>query len=132
MILDTSFVIDLMKGEKKALNKLEELKENEVSVRITSLTGYELYLGVKNLDKPEKEKDKIEAFMDKVLGERVPYRWDHGKKSAEIQSKLKDQGEMIDLPDILIASVAAETGEKILTRNGKHFEKVEGIEVESY
>ena len=132
MILDTSFIIDVMNGKRDAVEKLEELKKDDVSIQITSLTGYELHLGVRNSSKPRKEQKKIETFMDKILGNRIPYNWENGKKSAEIQSGLEDQGTMIEIPDILIAGITAESGEKILTRNTKHFKEIEGIKVESY
>jgi len=39
---------------------------------------------------------------------------------------------MIDIEDIMIAAIAIVNGEKILTRNSKHFKRIEGLEVEEY
>lgn len=132
MILDTSFLIDLMNGDRATLRKLHELKKEQEELNITSLTAYELYLGVQNSNRPSKERQKIRETIQKVSGSRIAFGWSHGKKSAEIQKTLKENGEMIELQDIFISSVASKSSQKVLTGNPEHFKKVEGIEVESY
>lgn len=132
MILDTSFIIDFMNGEPECLEKLVELKQREKELNVTSLTAYELYLGVRESEKPEKEKNKIKETLQKLSGEKFSFEWIHGKKSAVIQGNLKDEGEMIELQDIFISSIAQKSGQKILTRNHEHFQKIDGVKVESY
>jgi predicted nucleic acid-binding protein len=45
VILDTSFLIELKKGNKKAVEALEERKEECEDIIVSSLTVYELLVG---------------------------------------------------------------------------------------
>ncbi len=53
--------------------------------------------------------------------------------AAQIYDKLDAIGEIIDDNDILIAGIMISNRiTKIITRNARHFEKIEGIEVINY
>ncbi|MFX1256647.1 MAG: type II toxin-antitoxin system VapC family toxin [Promethearchaeota archaeon] len=55
------------------------------------------------------------------------------EKAAEIYDKLASKGEIIDDNDILIAGIMVINGiKKIITKNVKHFERIEGIEIIEY
>jgi Predicted nucleic acid-binding protein, contains PIN domain len=59
MILDTTFLIDLMKEDPAAVKKLKELERDKITQNIAALTLYELYGGILLSTKPEKEKRKV-------------------------------------------------------------------------
>ncbi len=59
MILDTTFLIDLMKEDPAAVKKLKELERDKITQNIAALTLYELYVGIMLSTKPEKEKRKV-------------------------------------------------------------------------
>lgn len=46
MILDTSFLVDLMRGDEAAVENAQELEENLVQQRLSPMTLFELYYGV--------------------------------------------------------------------------------------
>jgi tRNA(fMet)-specific endonuclease VapC len=55
------------------------------------------------------------------------------KKSAEIYDKLESKGQIIDDNDILIIGIMLSNGiKKIITKNIKHFELIEEIELINY
>jgi len=55
------------------------------------------------------------------------------EKAAEVYDNLESKGYKIDDNDILIVGIMLSNGiTKILTRNVKHFENIEGIEILQY
>lgn len=52
--------------------------------------------------------------------------------ASDIYANLRGQGRPIDDMDILIASIAIENGLVLVTHNRKHFERIEGLEIEDW
>jgi tRNA(fMet)-specific endonuclease VapC len=47
-------------------------------------------------------------------------------------SELKERGELIGDLDILVASIALANNEKLITRNIKRYNRIMGLEIESW
>lgn len=126
MLLDSTVLIDLLDGRDAAEQKLEELVETDTPVSISTLSIYEIGLGL--------QENEREAF-DKILASVVvlPLRLGESYRALSIQRTLYDRGEPIGDVDSLIAATAAETADsRVLTRNVDEFTRVEGIDVETY
>lgn len=128
--LDSTFIIDFLRDEKKAVEKEKELK-NEVLVT-TSVNYFEIFLGILLMKHNKEKKQQIfENFMERL--EIFPLSLDESKKSAEIAAQLIKNGKMIDELDYLIGGILLARGcSAIVTNNEKHFKHVEGIKVEMY
>ena len=130
MILDTTFLIDLMMGDSAARTKLDELiKEGEPQL-VTVLSIFELFSGVAQSDRPELEKNKIA----RILAGQVIVSLDRraAAEAGDLDGSLIKKGERIDVIDVLIASIALQRGELVLTRNHKDFSKIRGLDIEGY
>lgn len=130
MILDTSFVIDLLRGKKSAEKKVEELDKNNRDVTIPTPVVFELFVGIVQADAPVSERRKVEELTN-AYG-RSNLKYEEAKTAGEILGSLLIKGKRVGLVDSLIASFALNRGEPILTRDSEHFERIEGITVESY
>jgi|SRR3989344_2395473 len=131
MILDSSFIIDVLRGiNSDAKRKAEELDKKFQIKAITSVTIMELWSGAMLSTDQEKEKKKIDELLDSLLVYNFTER--EAKKAAEIESGLIKSGEKIEIEGITIAATALIRNEKILTKNIKHFEKIKGLSIESY
>lgn len=130
MILDTSFVIDLMRGERKAVEKLEEFERSGEAIYLTAPTIYELFLGIALSRASDSEKRRVEE----VLREQVvlPLDEEAARAAGELQGELMREGVPIDPLDALIAGIAVVRGERVATRNVKHFSRVRGVETVGY
>lgn len=130
MILDTSYLIDLMNGDEGALEKRQELEKADIPQSITSITLFELWSGLEQSERTEKEKQKIRD----VIAGRIIYQLDpaSSKKAGEIHGKLARDGEKIEPQDSMIAGIAVQENEPVLTRNQKHFDKIEHLKTENY
>ena len=130
MIFDTTFVIDIMNREQRAVNKLNELISKREPQFVTVLTISELFSGLSRSKKPIEERNKI---MDALNGQLI-INLDTiaAEKSGEIDGILIKEGKTIRPIDCMIAGIALLKKEKILTRNIKDFSKIRGLEIESY
>lgn len=129
MILDTNFLIDLIQGDGDAMQKAEELEEQNVSLKVSSATIFELYTGIERSDKPERQKRKVREVIDskKVVSNDKKI----SSKAGRIHGKLINRGERIQSFDTIIAATAIQEQEKILT-NDEDFGKINKVEVENY
>jgi len=130
MILDTDFVIDVMKNDEAAVKRLKELVSRGEPQVITTPTMFELYSGVIRSKKKDEEKQKI---LD-VLSNLIIWNLDSesAKNGGEIDGRLSVEGQKIDIIDSMIAGIAFAHQEKILTRNIRHFSKIIGLKIETY
>lgn len=130
-LLDTTFLIDLLNG-KIVLNKVEELEKN-FKLFTTELNAFELFVGVFFLEQ-RKQKELMEKAAE-LLGRLEILNLDRkaSMKAAEISANLIKKGKIIESNDCLIAGIALSNGIKsIVSRNQKHFKRIEGIKVEKY
>ena len=131
MLCDTSFLIDLLRGKEiSAKKKAEQLDAMLVHKAVSTVTVIELWRGAIKAVQSQEEKKKIEELLTSLL--LYSFSEDDAKASAEIEETLSRAGAMIDLEDIMIAGTAKVRNETILTRNKKHFEKIAGLQVETY
>lgn len=133
MIADTSFIIDVMTGKKESLKKLEEVERNDIPLNTTTITFFELWSGIEQSNKSDKEKEKIRD----VLEARVLYDFDRiaGELGGRIDGKLSKKGKKVEPQDSMISGIAIRENEKILTRNTKHFNwisEVSDLNIEDY
>ncbi|HIJ97600.1 TPA: PIN domain-containing protein [archaeon] len=129
MIFDTSFVIDVMAGETKAVEKLKEVIKNGEPEIVTAPTIFELFSGLAQSSKPELERKKILSALSRMTVWHLEA--EAAERGGEVDGLLIKSGNQIDPIDSMIAGIAFSKGEKILTRD-KHFSKVAGLKTESW
>ena len=130
MILDTSFVIDLLHTDIKAVQKLHELLKQGSVPKITAVTVFELFTGVVRSNRPAEERNKILQVLEGQLV--IPLEREAAEKAGEIDGSLAKEGKKIDIADCLIAGIALSRNEKVLTRNVKDFSRIQRLAVETY
>ena len=134
-VLETTIVIDLLKESKRrrpgpATRKLQELTDRGEIWQIAIFTLAELYVGVAKGSRPEQERAAIEQCVSAFA--ILPFERSTAEVFGTIVGKLETRGESISDIDALIASVAFERDELVVTRNLRHFERVPGLRVEGY
>jgi len=124
MILDSDIIIDFLKNDKKIIERISKIKEEE-SLKTTTINVFELLNGFLALNK--KETFLLEFINNlKVLN----FNFEASEKAAEIFNELRSNGEEIDHLDLFIASIAITNKEKLFTRNKKHFNRIKELEIE--
>ena len=130
MILDTTFIIDLMDGQVDALKKHQDFQQNNEKIIITSITLFELFSGVGQCSNPEKEKKKLKGVLESQS--ILSLDPECAEKAGLIHGTLKKEGQEIEIQDCLIAGIALHHNEPLLTRNTKHFRRIKGLKLETY
>jgi tRNA(fMet)-specific endonuclease VapC len=129
VLLDTSFLIDLMDGDEAAIEKATELEADLVQQRLSSMTLFELFYGVARAADSETERETVEE----VLASKPVHSADAAvmRKAGRLSGQLRNDGTAVGDGDVIIGATASVLEEPVLTRNVEDFERL-GVEVESY
>lgn len=129
MLLDTSFLIDLMNGDEDAVEKARELENELVQQRLSSMTLFELYYGVARSNQSREERERVEN----VLASKPVHPADTAvtRKAGRLSGDLTNEGGPVGDGDAIIGATATVVDEPVLTRNVDDFERL-GVEVETY
>ncbi len=130
MIADTTFLIDVMRGDRSAIGKGEELEREGVQVNITTVSVFELYVGLNLSIRPIEEKTKIDKVLRNIVVHHLDF--ESAREAGEIFADKKSRGLTIDPEDAMIAGICISNEEPILTRNVNHFSNIDRLTVESY
>lgn len=133
MILDTCFLINVMRESKKetegpAIQKL--LSISDLLLNISLFSVCEIMGGVETSSHPSKERRHVELLLEQLrvvypgAGFEVIY--------GEVYEDLVRRGVMIPQMDLLIGCQAKMLNMPLITRDTDHFSRISGLVVESY
>src|SRR3989344_875085 len=128
ILLDSSFIIDFIRNDQSAVNKLDALKDNVLFT--TGINVFEVFFGLYAKDR-KKDIDILKEFFNNLTIINLDYK--SSMTASKIGSELSKTGKIIELNDILIAGMMLANGcNSILTRNKEHFSRIKGLNVISY
>jgi len=119
-----------MIGDEAAVEKARDIESKSIPLAVTAPSVFELYVGLSLSRKAEEEKTKIMGVLESLPF--LPLDSESAKVGGRIFGDKRCAGSQIDPEDAMVAGIAKVHGEKVLTRNIKHFRGVEGVSVESY
>ncbi len=121
---DSDFIIDFLRGKKEAINKVKEFEDDGRELITTAINSLEIYVGIMTIDKLESQRViKTNEFLNSIS--ILPFTKEASEKAALLLNILKKKGTPIGLKDTLIAAIAINNDIPLLTRNLKHFNKIE-------
>ncbi len=130
-LLDSTVLIDLIKGEEKAIKKIEEIKQTSV-LYTTSINVFEILKGMKMLERNrDVHLNAFEVLKNNLIIVNIdPLAAEY---AAEIYADLRKKGSQINEGDYLIAGACLSNDIKyIITRNEKHFREIKNLSVITY
>ena len=122
--LDTSVAIEYIRGNKKIIRFVDDLKEG---VFIDYIVVAELYEGVYRVEKSKQIKNGIEQFMSGT--EILSINFSTATEFGKIRADLRNNGNSIEDFDIMIAASCLTNELALVTLNKKHFERIKDLEV---
>jgi tRNA(fMet)-specific endonuclease VapC len=126
-LIDTDWVIDHLNQIERVVHRLKELRSQGLALSVISLA--ELSEGVQYSRDPVQSQEALDAFLEDVsllgIDEEVC------KIFGRERGRLRKAGQLIGDFDLLIAATALHYGLTVLTNNRQHFERVEGLPLES-
>lgn len=132
MIVDTSFVLDVIDDIDAAVEKERTLEAEGVALVIPAMTVLELYIGVGSVAHGQAERRRVEAVLGSYpIVEMTP---SIARRAGRLLGERLSDGEGgpgIGKGDAAIAATAIERAEAVLTGDD-HFKTIDGVDVETY
>jgi predicted nucleic acid-binding protein len=128
VILDTSFLIDLLRRDEAAQETMRELERAGDPIKIPAMTVLELFVGVAQSNATHEEERAVRRVlsdyprvdMDETVARRA------GRMIGAVDPELP-----AEKGDAAVAATADVADEAVLTRDTADFERL-GIDVETY
>lgn len=127
-LLDTDTCIDVLRGTRNVLQRLQAVSPDDCSV--SSITAFELYTRTLLSAHPERERAKVERFLEQltvVAFDRVA-----AQQAAAIRIELQRNGSTIGAYDLLIAAEAMRSGFVLVSSNQREFARIPNLRLESW
>jgi predicted nucleic acid-binding protein len=124
LILDSTFVIDHLRGDPGARERWQRMFEEGDQPVVTEVVVCEVRTGLRQAD---------QGLLDRLL---VPTEFvQPGRETAMLagqwRAEVRDGGRTLGLPDALIAAAAFHLGGGVVTRNARDF-TLTPVRVETY
>jgi predicted nucleic acid-binding protein len=130
VILDTTVIIDLMRENRAAVLRLKNLQDRGEILIIPTPAIFEIWEGGERADRPEQETRKIQRVL-RGLQVRA-FDEEAAIRAGRLAGLAGRRGHATDPVDVMIAGMALQSNEPVLTRNGKDFRAFDGLEVVDY
>lgn len=133
MVLDTSFVIDLLRERAAGVDGPAASflgRHRNATVSLPLFARCELELGAERSSDPQRERQALRELtelvtpIDPAPGFEVVY--------AQVVSRLLSSGTPIPLMDALIGTLALQYSQAVVTRDVDHFRSIPGLVVHEY
>ncbi|RQG97295.1 PIN domain-containing protein [Natrarchaeobius chitinivorans] len=129
MILDTSFLVDVLRGEETVKQAIRTVDERGTA-RVSSVTVMELWEGIHLADPAENQRAIVTNVLEDVR--EVPFDRDCATTAGEINTRLHRNGTPIEAADVMIAATALVRDVPVVTKNVDHFERIDDLEILTY
>lgn len=129
MILDTTFLIDVMKREERVADLVADVDATGTSA-VTTTSVMELWEGIHRADSTERERERVGELLTDLR--EVPFDRECAMKAGEINARLVSADEPVDIEDVMIGATALVHDDPVVTRNRGHFERIDELEVVTY
>ena len=127
-ILDTDTCIYWLNGDRQIEKKV--LAAGLANIFITVITECELFYGAYKSSRVDKNLEVLKTLREKV--KTIHTAKDVAPTYGRIKAELERAGRVLDDADLLIASIALASGGKLVTNNIAHFNRIQGLELESW
>ncbi|KPV63368.1 MAG: tRNA(fMet)-specific endonuclease VapC [Candidatus Bathyarchaeota archaeon BA1] len=122
--VDTDIITDYLRGREPGKSAYAGWRE-KAEVFITSITAFELLLGANLSLKREERIIEVESLLDQH--NILAFARDSAREAAEKGAELRVKGAMVDIRDLLNASICLSKGIPILTKNKAHYERIKEL-----
>lgn len=123
-LIDSDIAIDWLNG-KLFRNEAHQHEFLRRSLSTTTITVFEVWSGLRT----PQERAGAAALMERLTV--LPLDRAAARAAADVYQTLRREGQILDTGDILIAGIALANGLPLLTRNVRHFARIDGLVIES-
>lgn len=130
MILETSFLIDMMRGRAEAVALVQEIDRSGENVALPSPALFELWVGAGRSRSSRQEMDRIDSLI--VAFDVLTLTDTDAKEAGLLQAGLSLAGATMGTVDVLLAGMAKARGETLVTGDRDFSAVRRGVHIKSY
>jgi tRNA(fMet)-specific endonuclease VapC len=120
IVADTDVLIDFLRGTGGGADQVE-LELERGSLATTVITRFELLAGARS----DHQRSTVLVLLEGLV--TLPLDEESADRAADVRRSLQAEGLDIGMADSLIAGITLERGAILLTRNRRHFDRVDGL-----
>ena len=128
--LDTTILIDLLRRRPDALEMLSRLENSGEDLTTTPINIIEIYTGAYRSEKSEENLEETERLIDDLI--LLELGREESRICGSIIAEMLSKGEPIGTMDVIAGCIALCHGERMVTRDAKHYRRIEGLNLETY
>ncbi len=125
--LDSSVIIDILRGDASLLAKLEALSSRQSQICITPIVLAELFKGAYLAERQKEALQLVEDFVHSVA--LLEFNEESAKSFGQKYAELQKQGKQTQEADLMIACIALVHEAIVVTRNKKDFVNISGLKL---
>jgi tRNA(fMet)-specific endonuclease VapC len=126
-LVDTDWAIHHLHGHPVITQRLQDLQHEGLGLSVAALA--EIYEGVYYSRDPEASEQSLIAFLESVS--LIDIDAETARLFGRERGRLRASGMLIGDVDLFIAATALQHNAILLTNNRRHFERIEGLTIES-
>jgi len=127
--LDSTFLVDYLRGNPALEDVLDKWETTNERVAIPSPALAEVASSAE-LEETGREQKLLDTICRRFVV--LPLTERSARRAGKIDAELTQAGELIGLLDAMIAAIAIEAEELLVTRNLRHFSRIQDLRVEDY
>ena len=127
--LDTSVIIDYVRGRGETISLIEKL-DGELSSSYLCLA--EIYEGIANTKTDKEKKEEAVKTFFRGLNEVYGLSEEIAVKFGVLRAELREKGQMIPDMDLLLAATCLTQNLTLITGNLKHFRRIKDLQIYSF
>ena len=130
MLLDTSFIIDLLAGDSKAKHLAQEIDSSGTAIQIPTPVVFELWAGAGRALRSPTERRKLSEVL--LAYPTVSFESDDAQAAGRLQAALRQEGRPMGTVDVQLAGMALARQDTVVTGD-RDFNRVgHGVRSRSY
>lgn len=127
-LLDTNVCVDVLKGHPQVCTRLEAISPADCV--ISSVTAFELAMGVRRCSQPERERKKLEKLFSVIAV--LPFDALAAEEAARVRHDLESAGQKIGPYDLLIAGQALSGRLTLVSNNTREFVRIPALRLNDW
>ena len=126
VLIDTDILSLFFRKDKLVVGHFKEYLKQYEKIHISIITYYEILSGLKHKNAGK----QLDIFFEFIGYNAVlPLTKESAAIASDLYADLRKTGKQLDDIDILIAGIAISNGMGLVTRNTKHFDRIEALAV---
>ncbi|MHB8566346.1 MAG: type II toxin-antitoxin system VapC family toxin [Nitrososphaerales archaeon] len=127
--MDSDILVAILRNAKEARGTVEEL-DSEGTNATTSINAFEVFYGAYRSTRKEQNIAEARKLFQRL--EVIPFDFESSLVAGELAAELALDGSILDFRDAMIAGIALSNDLSLVTRNKKHFERIDKLKIESW